>query len=149
MVHSSTLTITTDGECLTCSGFSLTKIVLLGSFEFIADCFGGLSLSTKGIDSGAILMGTTCSGSPLLRAMIKDSTDEFYMALSKEGSSDLSASRRHSTGASLAPIATTPWLENTAAIQTMTIVSPWTLAPWTETKPHLERWHAFQEGQRA
>jgi hypothetical protein len=39
MVPSSAIIIVTDGECLTCSGFSLCKTVCLGSFEFIADYF--------------------------------------------------------------------------------------------------------------
>jgi hypothetical protein len=45
MVQTSMLIITTDGERLMCDGFSLGETVLFGSLEFIADCFGGLSLS--------------------------------------------------------------------------------------------------------
>jgi hypothetical protein len=41
MVPSSVLAFSTDGERLMCSGFSLSKIVHLESFEFIADYFGG------------------------------------------------------------------------------------------------------------
>jgi hypothetical protein len=37
MVPSSMITITTDGECLMCGGFTLGKTVYLGSIEFIAD----------------------------------------------------------------------------------------------------------------
>jgi hypothetical protein len=48
MVYSSMLTITTDGECLTCGGISLEETVCFGRLEFIADCFGGLSLSSRG-----------------------------------------------------------------------------------------------------
>jgi hypothetical protein len=40
MVHSSTLTITTDSERLTCGGFSLGETIHFGSLEFIANCFG-------------------------------------------------------------------------------------------------------------
>jgi hypothetical protein len=42
-------------------------------------------------------MGTTRSGSPLLRAMIEDSTKEFYTASSREGRS--TCSRRNHTRA--------------------------------------------------
>jgi hypothetical protein len=82
MVHSSTLSITTDGEHPTCGGFSLGETVHFGSLEFIADYFDSLSLSAKGSDSGAIFMGTTHSGSQSLWAMIEDSIDKFYTASS-------------------------------------------------------------------
>jgi hypothetical protein len=61
MVHSSALTISTDGERWTCSGFSLREITGFGSLEFIADCFGGLSLSPMRNDLGAAFMGLTHS----------------------------------------------------------------------------------------
>jgi hypothetical protein len=48
MVHSSTLVVATDGERLTCGAFSLIKTIHFGSLKFIADCFGGLSLSPRG-----------------------------------------------------------------------------------------------------
>jgi hypothetical protein len=51
-------------------------------------------------DPGAIFMGTTHSGSPLLHAMIEDSTEEFYTASSEDGSSILPVSQRHGTGGS-------------------------------------------------
>jgi hypothetical protein len=86
MVHSLTLAITIDGEHLTCGGFSLGEKVHFGSLEFIADCYGGLSLSPKGSDSGTVLMGTTHSRSLSLRAMIEEST-EFYTTSSREGAS--------------------------------------------------------------
>jgi hypothetical protein len=87
MVHSLTLAITIDGEHLTCGGFSLGETVRFGSLEFIADCFGGLSLSPKGSDSGTVLMGTMHSRSLSLRAMIEESTEEFYTTSSREGAS--------------------------------------------------------------
>jgi hypothetical protein len=82
MVHSSELAITTDGECLTYSGFSLGKTIRFGNLEFIADFFDGRS-SPKGSDSRAVFMDTTHSGSPLPRAKIEDSTKEFYMTTSR------------------------------------------------------------------
>jgi hypothetical protein len=47
MVPSSTITITADGERLTCDGFSLGEPIHLGNFELITDYFGGLSLSPR------------------------------------------------------------------------------------------------------
>jgi hypothetical protein len=64
MVHSSAFTIITNAKRL----------------KFIAYCFGGLSLSPKESDSGVIFRSTTHSRPLSLRAMIEDSTKEFYMA---------------------------------------------------------------------
>jgi hypothetical protein len=101
MVHSSTLIISADGERLTCSSFSLGETVHLGSFEFISDYFGGLSLSPQRNDSGAAFMGSTHSGPlSLWRAMIEDSTKEFHADSSGEGGSDLPSLRRHDMGGS-------------------------------------------------
>jgi hypothetical protein len=47
MVPSSAITVSADGEHLTCGGFSLGETVHLGSFDFIADYFGGLNLSPR------------------------------------------------------------------------------------------------------
>jgi hypothetical protein len=85
MVHSSTLTITTDGEHLTCGGFSLNETVCSRSLEFIIDCFGSVSLSPKENDSGIIFVGETCGGLPSLRTILEDTTDEFYMTPSGRG----------------------------------------------------------------
>jgi hypothetical protein len=62
MVPSSVLTISVDGEHLTWSGFSLGKTIHLRGIEFIADYFGGLSLSPRRNDSGATFMGSTRIG---------------------------------------------------------------------------------------
>jgi hypothetical protein len=64
MVPSSVLTFSTDGECLMCSGFSLGETIHLGSFEFITDYFGGLSLSLRRSNSDTTFMGSTRSGPP-------------------------------------------------------------------------------------
>jgi hypothetical protein len=45
MVLSSVITVTADGERLTCGGFPLSETIFLGNFEFITDYFSGLSLS--------------------------------------------------------------------------------------------------------
>jgi hypothetical protein len=47
-----------------CGGFSLGETVRLGSFEFIADYFGGLSLSPRRSNSSVAFMGSTHNGSP-------------------------------------------------------------------------------------
>jgi hypothetical protein len=65
MVHSYALTVSTDGEHLTCGGFSLNETIRFGSL-FIADCFGGLRLYPKESDSGAIFRSTTRSRPPSL-----------------------------------------------------------------------------------
>jgi hypothetical protein len=75
------LTITTDGECLTCSGFSLDETICLGRFESINDYFIGLSLPPRRSNSDTAFMGSTRSGSPYpWRTIIEDSIDEFYTA---------------------------------------------------------------------
>jgi hypothetical protein len=56
------LVVSTEGELLTCGGFSLGETIHFGSLEFIADYFTHLSLPSKGSDSGAVFMGTTRSG---------------------------------------------------------------------------------------
>jgi hypothetical protein len=105
MVPSFTLTITTDGECLTCDGFSLCETICLGRFEFITDYFHGLSLSPKRSNSSAAFMGSTRSRSLSPRqAMIEDSIEEFLTASSQEGGSGLPSPRRHVTGACLLPL---------------------------------------------
>jgi hypothetical protein len=48
MVCSSVITIAVDDECLMCGGFPLGETIPLGSFEFIINYFGGLSLSPGG-----------------------------------------------------------------------------------------------------
>jgi hypothetical protein len=93
MVPSSTIAITTDGERLTCGGFSLDETVCLRNFEFIVDYFGSLILSPRRGDEGVAFMGSTHSGISNPRwAMIEDSTEEFLMASSeKEASTSLTS----------------------------------------------------------
>jgi hypothetical protein len=148
MVQSSTLTITTDGEHLTCGGLFLRKTIRFGSLEFIIESFGSLSLSPKGSNLGAVFMGTAHSRSPSLCTILKKSTDEFYMASSGEGSSGLPISKRCSMGTPLDPIATTPWPKDAPTPHTMTTIPPWTIMPWPDTWFPPEQWHTFREGQR-
>jgi hypothetical protein len=65
MVHSSTLAITTDDEHLTCGGFYLSETIRFESLEFIAGCFGNLSLSSKGSDSDAVFVRVNSITLPL------------------------------------------------------------------------------------
>jgi hypothetical protein len=121
MVPSSTITVTANGEHLTCGGFSLGETIYRGNFEFITDYFGGLSLSLRRGDEGAASMGSTRSEAGTPRwAMIEDSTEEFPTASSGIGSFVLPSPRRRGTDASLTHITTTPWLNdifNIAATQ--------------------------------
>jgi hypothetical protein len=115
MVHLTTLIVTTDSERLTYGGFSHGETIRFGSLEFIANCFGSLSLSPMGSGSGAIFVGMACSLSPSLRTILEDSTDKFFIVSSREGSSSLPIFHRHSMGAPPAPITTTPCSEDASA----------------------------------
>jgi hypothetical protein len=66
MVPSLELAVTADGECLSCGGFSLSETIRFGSLKFIADRFGGLSLSPTGDGLDAIAMGSAHGGPPSL-----------------------------------------------------------------------------------
>jgi hypothetical protein len=91
-----------------CIGFSLGEHVHLGNIEFIADYFGGLSLSPRRGNEGTAFLGSTHSGaSTSQRAMIEDSLEEFLMASSDKGSFGHPFPRWHSTGASFSPTTTT------------------------------------------
>jgi hypothetical protein len=76
MVHSPKPTIVTDGHHQTDIAFAPGKTIRLGSLEFIADCFGRLSLSPKGNDSGVVFMGMVHNRSPSLHAILEESADE-------------------------------------------------------------------------
>jgi hypothetical protein len=86
MVPSSALAIATDRECLSCGDISLGETIHFGSLVLIANYFGNLSLSPWRDGSDAVAMGSTHSGPPsLLRAMTRDSTEEFHMTSDGEG----------------------------------------------------------------
>jgi hypothetical protein len=130
----SAIAIAADSKRLMCGGFCLGEIVCLGNFEFIINYFGGLTLSPRRGNTGVTFMGSTHSGaSTPRRAMIGDSTDEFLMVPSGEGCFGLLSPRRRGTGALLAPITTTPQMENALVAQATTTVPPWMAAPWPET----------------
>jgi hypothetical protein len=106
MVPSSVLTITADSERMSCDGFSLGETIRFGNLEFITDYFSDLSFCPRKDGSDVVIMGSTHSGPPsLLRAMIRDSTEEFQMASGGEKGSILPSPRRH--GARAPPALTT------------------------------------------
>jgi hypothetical protein len=133
MAHLSMLVVTTDGELLTCGGFSLGETIRFGSPEFFIDYF----------------MGMARNGSPSLHTILEDTADEFYMTCSGEGSSDFPISLRHRMGTPPSPLATTLWTEDASTPQTMAMDPPWTITPQPDTRIPPNRWHPFRDRQRA
>jgi hypothetical protein len=79
-------------------------------------------------------MGSTRGGAPSpQRAMIEDSVEEFLTASSGEGSFGFPSPKRCGTGALVAPVTTTPRMENAPATQATMIVPPRTVVPWPKT----------------
>jgi hypothetical protein len=147
MVPSYVITVAADGEHLTCGGLSLSKTVRHGNFMFITDYIDGLSLSPRRGDTGVPFMGSTHRGAPTLQqAIIENSTKEFLMMPSGEGSFSHPSPRRHGTGVSLAPVTTTTRMENAPAARAMMMIPPWTVAPQLEIGLRFERHHAYHEG---
>jgi hypothetical protein len=147
MVPSSALTISTNSEHLMCGGYSLGEIVRLGSFEFVEDYFGGLSLSPRRSDLCIAFMGSTHSRTPSMRwAMIEDSAEEFHMASSGEGAPAsllLGASTRGSA------LSRHNHTMDGGRSNHMMMVPPWMVVPRQDTRLSYEQQHAHQEGQRA
>jgi hypothetical protein len=136
MVPSSALVVAADGERLSCDIFSLGDTIRFGSIEFIADRFGGLSLSCMGDGLDAAVMGITDGRPPSpLQANVGDYTKEFHTALDGGRRVDLPSPRRHSTGASTVPAMTIPWLETTTTTQ------PTTTTPLRPAVPRHEPPH--------
>jgi hypothetical protein len=74
-------------------------------------------------------MGPTHSGASTPRwTVIGDSTKEFLLAPSREGSFGLPSPKSRGMGASLTPITTIPLMENAPTAQTMMMVPPWMVA---------------------
>jgi hypothetical protein len=116
MVPSSSIVVVADSERIMCSGFSLGEPVLLGNFEFIVDYFGGLSSSPRRGNEGTAFVGSThCGASTPQWATMEDSTEEFLMTSSVEGSFSHTSPRQRTTRASFAPATTTTWKENAPA----------------------------------
>jgi hypothetical protein len=88
-------------------------------------------------------MGSTHSGTSFPRwAIIEDSAEEFLMALSGEGGSNLPSPRRRGTGAPFAPVTTTPQMENARATQDTMMFPPWTAAPQPDIGLPFKQWRA-------
>jgi hypothetical protein len=62
MVPASVLTVAAGGECLLCGGFSRGKTIRFESLEFIANHFGGMSLSPMWDGSNAVVMDSARGG---------------------------------------------------------------------------------------
>jgi hypothetical protein len=139
MVHSSALAISAEGEHLTCSGFSLDETVCLGSFEFIADYYGTLSLSPRRNDpSASFIVSIRNAPLSLCLAMIEDSNEEFHAASSGEAGSNLPSHRRHDTRAPPTPIMIQPRLVDNPATLDVATIPPWLLASRPDTSHPFE-----------
>jgi hypothetical protein len=135
---SSSIAITADDEHLASGGFSLGEPGHIRNFEFITDYFDGLSLSPRSSNEGTIFVGSTRSrASTPQRAMVEDSTEEFLIASSGQGSLGHPSPRRRSMGASFATTTAATWKENAPA---MTRFPP-------ENNHPSERHHTHHEGQ--
>jgi hypothetical protein len=116
MVPSSSIIVVANGECRTCGGFTLGELVCLGNFECITDYFGGLRLSPRRGNDGAIFMGSTQSEASTPQwATIEDSPEEFLMALSGKEDSATFPPNGTARGAPLAPTTTATWKKNAPA----------------------------------
>jgi hypothetical protein len=69
MVPSSVLPVAVDDERLSCDVFSFDETIRFGSLEFIANRFGGLSLSSMWDNSGVAVMGPTHDRTPSPRGL--------------------------------------------------------------------------------
>jgi hypothetical protein len=135
-VPSSSITVVSDGEYVTCGGFSPSEPISLHNIDFITDYFGGLSLSPRRGNDSAVFMGSTHGGaSTPQRATIKDSHEEFLTVSSGEASFGYLSPRPRSTGAPLAPTTTATWKENTLA---MMMFPPRTVVPLPKTNQTSE-----------
>jgi hypothetical protein len=146
MVPSSVLVIAADGERLSCGGFSLDETIGFGSLVFIADYFGGLSLSSLGDVLGAIVMDYAY-GRPQSppRTMMRDSAEEFPIASNGEGRIGFLSPKRHGMGAPPASAMTIPLPENPPTTQTTATILPRQATPQSDTNLLLERRRACQE----
>jgi hypothetical protein len=133
MVHSSTLTITTDGEQLMGGGFSPSEVIRLGSLEFTADHFDILSLSPEGSDSGTVFVGMAHNESPSLHAILEESVGEDDSTSSEGGSFGFPISQDCHVVISVVPIATTPPPEGTPTSLSIPMVLSWTTVPQLDT----------------
>jgi hypothetical protein len=83
MVHSLKSDVVIDGNHQTNLRFALGKTIRFGSLEFIANHFGGLSLSPERNDSCVIFVRMGHNRSPSLHTILEED-----IASSGEGSSD-------------------------------------------------------------
>jgi hypothetical protein len=147
MVPSSAITVATDGECLTCGGFSFGETIHLMNFKFIADYFGGMSLSPRSGDSGVTFMGSTHSETPSpWLAMIEYSVEEFLTVSSEEGGFSLPSPKKCGTRVPPAPVKATPWMEHAPATQATMTVPLRATVPWLDIDLPFEQCHTHPGG---
>jgi hypothetical protein len=117
MVHSSTLIVTTEGEHLTCGGFSLGETVHFGSLEFIPRGATQAPSSWERPTAGHLRY------IPSSRAPLTSSTQCL----------------RHSMGTPPALIAITPLSDDAPTPQTKMMVLPQTITLWPDVRLPPER----------
>jgi hypothetical protein len=88
MVYSPKLTFIDNGNNQTRVELAPSKTICFGSLEFTTDCFGHLSLSPKGNDSGTVFIGMVHSGSPSLHTILEESSDKGNAASGNGGAMD-------------------------------------------------------------
>jgi hypothetical protein len=76
MVTSPKLSFIANGNNPTSVNLAPGETIHFGSLEFIADCFGCLSLSPDELDSGAIFVGLVHSGSLPSHITLEDSSSD-------------------------------------------------------------------------
>jgi hypothetical protein len=134
---------------LTSVEFTSGKTIRFGSFEFIADRFGDLSLSPEGNDSGVIFVGMIHSGSPPLCTILEESIDEDNTTSNGRGSSNLPIPQGCNVVTPTTPITTAPSTENTLTLLTTPTVPLQTSIPEPYTGHPPDRLEAYQEEQQA
>jgi hypothetical protein len=102
-------------------GVKLTqdKAIHFEDIEFIADRTDNLSLSPEGPDSGVVVEGMACSGSPSLHAILEESPNEDDSASSEGKSSGYPLPKVCNAVISTNPITTTPPPEQALTPQTI------------------------------
>jgi hypothetical protein len=92
------------------------EAIYFKDLEFITDHFNNLSLPPEGNDSGVVVGGMVCSGSPSLHPILEESPSEDDSASSDGGSSGFPIPRVCNMVTTAIPIATMPPLEETPVL---------------------------------
>jgi hypothetical protein len=149
MVPSSVFIAATGSEHLSCDGFSLGETISFGNLEFIADLFGGLSLSPLRDGSGVIIMGPThCEPQLLQHTMTGDPTEGFPTTPNGEGRIDLPFLGRHNMKAPPTSTTTIPRPGNSRADQATMTIRAQQETPRPDANLPLERWCSCREAAK-